>query len=142
MEGFIPWVLSRPPNPIPARPDWRVRTRSETRYYLYYILYTGTLIDLFFLRDVPVPIGTQTISVITKIICTYTKQLPPEWCPKKSIHIYRVPFTFTNTYTCTFLIQNFRDCGSSADEHLSLIRPALLMWNVLSFSLLFCTYTD
>ena len=38
------------------------------RYYLYYILYTGTLIDLFFLRAVPVPVGIQTISVITKII--------------------------------------------------------------------------
>ena len=31
--------------------------KSGARYYLYYILYcTGTLIDLFFLRAVPVPV--------------------------------------------------------------------------------------
>ena len=42
----------------------------------------------------------------------FTKELPPEWCPSKSMHIYLVPFT----YTCTFffLIQNIRDGGSSA----------------------------
>ena len=43
--------------------------KSEARDYLYYILYCiGTLINLFFLRAVPVPMGIQTISVITKII--------------------------------------------------------------------------
>ena len=42
--------------------------KSGVRYYLCYILYTGTLIDLFFLRAVPVPVGIQTIYVITKII--------------------------------------------------------------------------
>ena len=34
-------------------------------------LYTGTLIDLFFLRAELVPVGIQTISVITKIIYIY-----------------------------------------------------------------------
>ena len=27
-----------------------------------------------------------------------SKELPPEWCPSKSIHIYRVPFTNTKLY--------------------------------------------
>ena len=54
--------------------------KSGARYYLYYILCTRTLIDLFFLRTVPVPVGIQTISVITKIIYIY-KELPLEWCP-------------------------------------------------------------
>ena len=74
---------------IPAQPDWRVRT--EFRGTILSILYIGTLFDLFFLRAVPVPIGAQTISVITKIICTYTKELPPEWCSSQFIHIYGVP---------------------------------------------------
>ena len=31
-------------------------SKSGARYYLYYILYIRTLIDLFFLRAVPVPV--------------------------------------------------------------------------------------
>ena len=49
---------------IPALPGWRIRT--EVRGAILSILYIGTLIDLFFLRAVPVPVGVQTISVITK----------------------------------------------------------------------------
>ena len=129
---------------IPVRPDWRVRTevRGTRLSILYLYLYcTGTLIDLFFLRAVHVPIGAQTISVITKIICTYTKELPSEWCPSQFIHIYKVSFTYTFKMT---YYKNIRDCESSAGEHLSLSWPALLMWNVLSFSIVFCfcTYTD
>ena len=75
--------------------------KSGVRDYLYHILYTGTLINLFLLRAVPLPVGIQTISVITKIIFTYTKELPPEWCPSQSIHIYRVPFTYTCTISIT-----------------------------------------
>ena len=33
---------------------------------------------------------------------TYTKELPPEGCPSKSIHIYRVSFTYTYTKNFTF----------------------------------------
>ena len=117
--------------------------KSRARYYLYYILYcilycTGTLIDLFFLRVVPVPVDIQTISEITKII--YINQ--------KNYHrsgVHKNLYTYTESHLLThvqFLLQNFRDCRSSAGEHLSLSRPALLMWNVLSSSLLFGTYTD
>ena len=49
--------------PIPVRPDWRIRTevrgaiRSILYLSIYYTVYcTGTLIDLFFLRAVPVPV--------------------------------------------------------------------------------------
>ena len=38
-------------------------------------LYTGTLIDLFFLRTELVPMGIQTISVITKIIYIYKRTI-------------------------------------------------------------------
>ena len=74
----------------------------ETIYTIYILYCTGTLIDLFFLRADTCPCFSfiYTIYVITKIIFTYTKELPPEWCPSQSIHIYRVPFT----YTCTFSI--------------------------------------
>ena len=93
------------PDPGPTRlVDLNRSPGRETIYTIYYILYTGTLIDLFFLRAVPVPVGIQTISVITKIIFYIYKELPPEWCPSQSIHIYRVPFT----YTCTISITKFQ----------------------------------
>ena len=78
-----PTVLSPPnqtPNAVliitvqpPSRSDpiGGSEPKSGARDYLYtiYILYcTGTLIDLFFLRAVLVPVGIQRISVITKII--------------------------------------------------------------------------
>ena len=37
------------------------------------ILYTGTLINMFFLRAELVPVGIQTIYVITKIISIYKR---------------------------------------------------------------------
>ena len=61
-------------------------------------LYTGTLyLFFFFLKAELVPVGIQTIYVITKKSFTYTKKLSPEWCPSKSIHIYWVSFTYTKT---------------------------------------------
>ena len=48
---------------IPARPDWRIRTEVHDvilSMFIYCILYyTGTLIDLFLLRAVPVPVVYQ-----------------------------------------------------------------------------------
>ena len=62
-------IVSRPPDPDPTRlADPNRSPGRETIYTIYYILYTGTLIDLFFLRAELVPVGIQTISVITKII--------------------------------------------------------------------------
>ena len=117
------------------------KPKSGSRDYLYtiYILYcNGTLIDMFFLRAVPVPVGIQIISVITKIIYIYPKNYH-----RSGVHKNLYAYTESHLLIhVQFLLQNIRDCGSSADEHLSLSRPALLMWNVLSSSLLFGTYTD
>ena len=105
MEGSVGlhYVGMRYVMPVGSRfdPIGGSEPKFGERDYLYYILYTGTLIDMFFLRVVPVPLGIQTIYVITKSF-TYTKELPPEWCPSQSIHIHRVPFT----YTCTISITN------------------------------------
>ena len=54
--------LSSPPDPGPTR----LASPNQIRCAILYILYIGTLIDLFFLRAVPVPISAQTISIITK----------------------------------------------------------------------------
>ena len=58
---FWQWTMS--PNGWSVTPGSRSdpiggsEPKSGARYYLYYILYcTGTLIDLFFLRAVPVPV--------------------------------------------------------------------------------------
>ena len=75
-------MVSRPSEPGPTRLADPNRSPGRDTIYTIYILYcTGTLIDLLFLRAVPVPVVIQTISVITKIIYIYTKELPLEWCP-------------------------------------------------------------
>ena len=128
------------PDPSPTRlADPNRSPGRETIYTIYYILYcTGTLIDLFFLRVVPIPLGIQTISVITKIILHIQKNYH-----RSDVH--HNLYTYTESHLLIhvqFLLQNIRDCGSNAGEHLSLSRTSLLMWNVLSSSLLFGTYTD
>ena len=127
---------------FPIRPDLWIRTevRGTILSILYYILYTGTLIDLFFLRAVPVPVGIQTISIITKIILHIQKNYH-----RSGVH--HNLYTYTESHLLIhvqFLLQNIKDFGSSAGEHRSLRWPVLLMWNVLSSSLVFCfcTYTD
>ena len=134
------WMKHYHARRILVRHDWRIRTevRGAIPSILYYILYTGTLIDMFFLRAVPVPVGIQTISVITKIILHIQKNYH-----RSGVH--HNLYTYTKSHLLIhvqFLLQNIRYCGSSAGEHLSLSRPALLMWNVLSSILLFGTYTD
>ena len=123
---------------IPVRPNGGSEPKSGARYYLYYILYTETLIDLFFLRAVPIPVDIQTIFVITKIILHIQKNYH-----RSGVH--HNLYTYTKSHLLIhvqFLLQNIRDCGSSAGEHLSLKWPVLLMWDVLFSSLLFGTYTD
>ena len=137
--ALIPLNLSRPdPGPTWLADPNRSPGR-DTIYTIYCILYcTGTLIDIFFLRAVPVPVGIQTIYVITKIILHIQRTTT-----RSGVH--QNLYTYTESHLLIhvqFLLQNIRDYGSSAGEHLSLSRPALLMWNVLSSSLLFGTYTD
>ena len=121
------------PIPCPTRKADPNRVRGAR-------LYTGTLIDLFFLRAKLVPVGIQTISVITKIIyiykrtttgvvsikiythilspiytCTFSIEYILQQRNTKYNHTPSLEFTYyTNTYTYTYLIQNIRDCGSSA----------------------------
>ena len=131
--------------PVGARSDpiGGSESKSGARDYLYtiYILYyTGTLIDLFFLRADTCTCSIQTISVITKIIYIYQKNYHRSGA-YKNLYTYIKSHLLIHVH---FLLQNLRDCGSSAGEHLSLRWPALLMWNVLSSILVFCscTYTD
>ena len=65
------------------------------------ILYIGTLIDLFFLRVVPVPIGVQTISVITKNYLYIYKRTTTGVVSITIYTLIRSPITYTITYTCT-----------------------------------------
>ena len=62
-------------------------------------LYTGTLIDLFFLRAEFVPVGIQTIYVITKIIYIYKRTTTGVVSIKIYTHI------LSPIYTCTFAIE-------------------------------------
>ena len=74
VTSSLPSSSRRPPichARIPIRPDWWIRT--EVLGARLSILYIGTFVDLFFLRVVPVPVGVQTSSVITKIIYIYQK---------------------------------------------------------------------
>ena len=64
--------------------------RSPGRETIYTI-YTGTLIDLFFLRAVLVPVGIQTISVITKIILHIQKNY--HWSG-----VYQNLYTYTESH--------------------------------------------
>ena len=124
--------------PFPVRPDWRIRT--EVRDAILSILYT-----VYWDSHLPIlsqsctcTSSIQTISVIKKIILHVQKNYH-----RSGVH--QNLYTYTESHLLIhvqFLLQNFRDYGSSAGEHLSLSRPALLMWNVLSSSLLFDTYTD
>ena len=130
--------MSRPSDLGPIRLADSNQVRGAILSILYYILYTRTLIDLFFLRAVPVPVGIQIIFVITKIILHIQKNYHQSG-------VHHNLYTYTESHLLIhvqFLLQNIRDCESSAGEHLSLSRPALLMWNVLSSSFLFGTYTD
>ena len=102
------WLLGykcHTPIPDPARMADPNRVRGAR-------LSTGTLINWFFLRAEPVPVGIQTISVITKIIFIY----------KKNYHqsgVHQNLYTYTKSHLLIhvhffFLIQNIRDRGSSA----------------------------
>ena len=109
--------------------------KSEARYYLYYILglsLTYSFSELYLYLK------------YTNNFCNNKNHLHIQ----KNYHrsgVYKNLYTYTESHLLIyvqFLLQNIRDCESSAGEHLSLSRLALLMWNVLSSSLLFGTYTD
>ena len=99
------------------------------------------LIYLFFLRAELVPVVIQTISVITKIIFIYKRTTTRVVSIKIYTHILSLIYLYMYHFFSNTKHQRSRkQCG----EHLSLSRPTLLMWDVLSYILVFCfcTYTD
>ena len=131
--------MSRPPDPGPTRlADLNRSPGCETIYTIYCIL--GLSLTCSFSELTPVPVFSFicTISIITKTILNIQKNYH-----RSGVH--KNLYTYTKSHLLIhvqFLLQNIKDCESSAGEHQSLSRPTLLMWNVLSSSLLFGTYTD
>ena len=99
------------------------------------------LIYLFFLRAELVSVVIQTISVITKIIFIYKRTTTRVVSIKIYTHILSLIYLYMYHFFSNTKHQRSRkQCG----EHLSLSRPALLMWDALSSILVFCfcTYMD
>ena len=121
------------PFPYPTRMDDPNRVWARD-----YIL---GLIDLFFLRAELVPVVIQTISVITKIILIYKKNYH-----QSGVHQNLYTYTESHLLIHVHFFSNIKHQRSrkQCGEHLSPSWPALLMWDVLSFILVFCfcTYTD
>ena len=129
------------PDPGPTRLADPNRSPGRETVYTISIYYTVLGLSLTVLsQSCTCTCSIQTISEITKIIYIYQKNYH-----RSGVH--HNLYTYTESHLLIhvqFLLKNFRDCGSSADEHLSLRWPALLMWDVLSSILVFCscTYTD
>ena len=82
-------------------------------------LCTGTLIDLFFLRAELIPVGIQTISVITENIYIY-KRTTTEMVSIK-IYTHTISPIYLYKYLYMYMSNtNIRGRGNSAGEHLSL----------------------
>ena len=82
-------------------------------------LYTGTFYLFFFLRAELVPVGIQTISVITKIIYIYKRTITGVVSIKIYIHILSPIYIYKNcTFTCT---------NQSAEPTCS--EPLLVCWS-------------
>ena len=99
--------------------------RSETIYF-------DSLPVSFFLRAELVPVGIQTISIITKIIYIHKRTTTGVVSIKIYTHILSLIFLYKYLYMY-ISNTNIRDRENSAGEHLSLRWPVLLVWNVLSF---------
>ena len=96
-------------------------------------LYTGTLyLFFFFFNVVLVPVGIQTISVITKIIYTHKRTATGVVSIKIYTHILSPIYLYKYLYLY-ISNTNIRAHGNIAGEHLSLRWPVLLVWNVLPF---------
>ena len=95
-------------------------------------LRTGTLYLIFFFTEL-VPVGMAHILQQNQNIIS--KELPPEWCPSKSILIYRVSFTNTKL---NFYIYKSKH-GTYCDEPLLMCWPSCMRIFADVFS---CTYMD
>ena len=80
-----------------VRPEWRIRTEFGARDFIL------GLIDFFFLRAELVPVGIQTISVITKIIYIHKKTTTGVVSIKIYTHILSPIYIYKNcTFTFTY----------------------------------------
>ena len=91
-----------------------------------------SLLDFFFFTEL-VLVGMAHILQQNQNIIS--KELPPEWCPSKSIPIYRVPFT--NTKLNFYIYKS--EHGTYCDEPLLMCWPSCMRMFADVFS---CTYTD
>ena len=93
--------VTPPTDPGPTRLADPNRSPGRETIYILSILYTGTLVDLFFLRAVPVPVDIQTISIITKIIfhiqitTTVVVSITIYTHIQESLYLYYYNFTIT-----------------------------------------------
>ena len=96
-------------------------------------LYTGTLyLFFFFCKAELLPVGIQTISVITKIIYIHKRTTTGVVSTKIYTHILSPIYLYKYLYMY-ISNTNIRDRRNSAGEHLSPRWLVLLVWNVLSF---------
>ena len=89
-------------------------------------------LPVFFFKAELVPVGIQTISVITKIIYIHKRTTTGV----VSIKIYKHILSLIYLYKYLYMYisnTNIRDRGNSVGEHLSLRWLVLLVWNVMSF---------
>ena len=127
-----------------SRPDPDLTRLADSNRVRGARLYTGTLIDRFFLKAELVPVVIQTISIITKKII-YIYKITTTGVVSLNIYIHILSPIYLDMYiffSNTTYQRSRKQCG----EHLSLSWPALLMWDVMSSILVFCflfsTYTD
>ena len=125
-------------HPIPSPTRMADRTGSGARDYIL-----GLSLTCSYIRAELVPVGKQTISIITKIIYIYKRTTTEVVSIKIYTHILSLIYLYKHLYLYMSNTKHQRlrkQCG----EHLSLSWPALLMWDVFSSCLDFCfsTYTD
>ena len=83
------------PIPDPTRlTDPNRVSRRETELGLFFFFFKAELVH----------VGMTHILEQNKNVINISKKLPPEWCPSKSIHIYRV--SFTNTKLCFYIYKS------------------------------------
>ena len=126
--------------PTPIQPGWRIRTESGARDYLLGLSLTGSFSEL---THVPVFSFICTISVITKIIYIYKRTTTRVVSLQIYTHILSPIYLYKHLYLYMSNTKHQR-LRKQCSEHLSLSRPTLLMWDVLSSIIVFCfcTYTD
>ena len=96
----VPFVDQMSHSEFPVRPEWRIRTEFGARDYIL-----GLFPCFFFLKAELVPVGTQTIYLITKIIYIYKRTTTGVMSIKIYTHILSPIYIYKN-FTFTFTNQS------------------------------------